>query len=255
MPPSLLIDENGHVVHSFGDAGAYLKEPRGRPSPAVLDMVKDALRTPLSGAIDRVRRTGRPTTLARLPLARSAEPPLLQRLVVEMPDGQPGAQRCLLVSFDNRPTAGGPPAPAVADDEAQSRIDELDQALATALAHLVEAMPEAAAIARRTSTDSQPRLVAANARMADAASAAGLATPLEGTALTLLLSGFLGAAGHPDLKATVAGWWAEDRSARLWPLAAGQALSAETVPIASNSWMIVVRLGPQSALSSDAATA
>jgi hypothetical protein len=43
--------------------------------------------------------------------------------------------------------------------------------------------------------------------------------------------------------------------ARLWPLAAGQALSAETVPIASNSWMIVVRLGPQSALSSDAATA
>ncbi len=240
VPPSLLIDENGHVVHCFGDADPYLEVPRGRPSPAVLDMVKDALRDPLSSAIDRVRRTGQPTTLTRLPLARSAEPPLLQRLVVEVPDGQPEAQPCLLVSFDNRSSAGGLSAPAAPDDQAQTRIDELerelgeseaslqatiaelrqrDAALEAALGHLVAAMPEAVAIARQAATDSQPQVVAANAPMAEAARAAGLAMPLKGTSLASLLSGFLGATEHSDLTATLASSSADDRTTRLWSLA------------------------------------
>lgn len=260
VPPSLLIDENGHLVHCFGDAGAYLQVPHGRPSPAVLDMVKEALRAPLASAIDRVRQTGQPITLARLPLAKSAEAPLLQRLVVEMPDGQPEALPCLLVSFDNRSSAGGTaglPAPAGLGDQALTRIDELRQlaeALEATLDHLVEAAPEAMAVARQTSSDGQPRVVAANARMIEAARSAGLATPLEGTSLTLLLSGFLGATEHPDLAVALASSSADGRTSWLWPLAAGQALSAESLPIESNGRMIVLRLGPQSALSSDAPT-
>ena len=143
VPPSLLVDEAGQVIHCFGDAGPYLKPPRGRPRLAVLDMVKDPLRAPLASAINRVKRTGRPTTLARLALARGPDAPRLPRLVVEAPNGSQGGsgrqdgQRCLLVSFDDRPAA--PPAagdhpdqgdpPASLDHATLARLDELERDL------------------------------------------------------------------------------------------------------------------------------
>jgi len=118
-PPSLLVDEAGQVIHCFGDAGRYLETPRGRPSLAVLDMVKDVLRAPLAAAINRVKRTGQPATLAGLPLAEGPDAPLLPRLVVEAPSGRPDARRCLLVSFDDRPTAAAGPA---AGDDAEASV-------------------------------------------------------------------------------------------------------------------------------------
>ncbi len=136
VPPSLLVDEAGQVIHCFGDAGAYLQPPRGRPSLAVLDMVKDALRAPLSSAINRVKRTGRPVTLAQLPLTRDPDAPLLPRLVVEAPGCRPDAPRCLLVSFDDRritPDPGADPeadTPAASLDSATLRqLDELEREL------------------------------------------------------------------------------------------------------------------------------
>lgn len=123
VPPSLLVDENGQVVHCFGDAGDWLKAPRGRPSLAVLDMVKDELRAPLASAITRVKRTGLPITLARLALGDPAHRTRLERLVVEVPATPQKGRRCLLVSFDNRPSHGEPAAAAdaaldAADDDA-----------------------------------------------------------------------------------------------------------------------------------------
>ena len=139
VPPSLLVDEAGQVIHCFGDAGAYLKPPRGRPSLAVLDMVKDPLRAPLASAINRVKRTGRPITLARLALARGPDAPLLPRLVVDAPNGrQDGSgrqdgQRCLLVSFDDRPVAGDGHAKddpqAGLDHATLARLEELERDL------------------------------------------------------------------------------------------------------------------------------
>jgi two-component system CheB/CheR fusion protein len=134
VPPSLLVDENGQVVHCFGDAGAYLKAPRGRPSLAVLDMVRDELRAPLASAINRVKRTGHPITLARLPLGAETDRdgPVLQRLVVEVPADRPEAKSCLLVSFDDRAGISGHPEMPLAaelDDQTLSRIDELERDL------------------------------------------------------------------------------------------------------------------------------
>ena len=132
VPPSLLVDEAGQVIHCFGDAGAYLKPPRGRPSLAVLDMVKDPLRAPLASAINRVKRTGRPMTLARLALGAGPGAPVLPRLVVEAPSGRQDGQRCLLVSFDDRQVAAegeaGDP-PTTLDQATLARIDELERDL------------------------------------------------------------------------------------------------------------------------------
>jgi two-component system CheB/CheR fusion protein len=127
-PPSLLVDEAGQVMHCFGDAGRYLDTPRGRPSLAVLDMVKDVLRAPLASAINRAKRTGQPVTLERLPLAEGPDAPVLAQLVVEAPSSRPDAKRCLLVSFADSMHGGADPSAGADEKAADQGLPSLDQA-------------------------------------------------------------------------------------------------------------------------------
>ncbi|MEZ5864649.1 MAG: CheR family methyltransferase [Geminicoccaceae bacterium] len=129
VPPSLLVDAAGLVVHCFGDAGAYLRQPRGRPSLAVLDMIVEPLRGPLGSAMSRVRRTGEPITLRHV---ATGDEHVLPRLVVEMLPGPGDGRRCLLVSFDDRQAAGETAAsepPIEPDAHAAVRIQELERDL------------------------------------------------------------------------------------------------------------------------------
>lgn len=113
VPPSLLVDSAGLVVHCFGDAGAYLRQPRGRPSLAVLEMIVEPLRGPLGSAMSRVRRTGRPVTLSHV---AAGDDHVLQRLVVETLPTPGDAKGCLLVSFDDRRSPAGPVEDEAADE-------------------------------------------------------------------------------------------------------------------------------------------
>jgi two-component system CheB/CheR fusion protein len=129
VPPSLLVDAAGLVVHCFGDAGAYLRQPRGRPSLALLDMIVEPLRGPLGSAMSRVRRTGHPITLRHV---AAGDDHVLQRLVVEMLPAPGDGRRCLLVSFDDRqgPVETGESEPAIEPDaRAAERIRELERDL------------------------------------------------------------------------------------------------------------------------------
>ena len=56
MPPSLLVDEQGQLVDTFGSAEGILKVSKRRPSGNVLDMLEDDLRTIASGALHRARK-------------------------------------------------------------------------------------------------------------------------------------------------------------------------------------------------------
>ena len=58
MPPSFLVDENGHLVDTFGGVGAVLKIRSRRPTQYLLDLLPDGLRTTVAGAMHRVRRDG-----------------------------------------------------------------------------------------------------------------------------------------------------------------------------------------------------
>ncbi len=158
VPPSLLVDDAGQIIHSFGDAGPWLKPPRGRASLALLDMVVAALEAPLADAVAEARRTGRPVHRTDLPLAApaadTAAAPVLRRLSVEAPLVRPDGQRCLLVSFDDRPDTGRTDADAAARSAT----------LATALEALLAALPEPLALALAP-PGGPLRLVAANPPM------------------------------------------------------------------------------------------
>jgi two-component system CheB/CheR fusion protein len=56
VPASLLLNERGEVVHSFGSASKYLRAPEGRASLDVLQLVHEDLRIPISAALQKVQR-------------------------------------------------------------------------------------------------------------------------------------------------------------------------------------------------------
>jgi two-component system CheB/CheR fusion protein len=56
MPPSFLVDENGHLVDTFGGLEALLKIKPRRPSQYLLDLLTDDVRALVAGAMHRVRR-------------------------------------------------------------------------------------------------------------------------------------------------------------------------------------------------------
>ena len=214
VPPSLLVDDAGQVVHCFGDAGAWLKAPSGRASLAVLDMVEDALRAPLASAIATVKRTGRPVTLTDLPIDTDEEDDArrMLRLVVEAPLVRPDGQRCLLVSFDDRP----------GDAALQPRLAALEATVSA----LLESTSEAMAIVE-AAAGHPPWITVVNAAFRAAASRAGIATALDGHPLAAILEALV---ADPDR--------ADTDQPNTWATRSGDRLSLQ--PLAINGQRIAI---------------
>ncbi len=56
MPPSLLVNTQRELLHSFAGAGRFLCVPDGRPPSDILDMVDSDLRSAISGALQRAMK-------------------------------------------------------------------------------------------------------------------------------------------------------------------------------------------------------
>ncbi|MEM9711148.1 MAG: CheR family methyltransferase [Actinomycetota bacterium] len=62
-PPAFLVDENRHLLHTFGAAASLLHQPTGRTRLDLLDLLDDSLRVPLWGALQRTLSTNEPVRL------------------------------------------------------------------------------------------------------------------------------------------------------------------------------------------------
>jgi two-component system CheB/CheR fusion protein len=56
LPPSILVNEQLEIVHTFGDANRYLRLQKGMPSLGLLQMLSNELRTAVAAAIHRATR-------------------------------------------------------------------------------------------------------------------------------------------------------------------------------------------------------
>lgn len=56
LAPSVVINEQREIVHTFGDASQFLRLRRGKPSLDVLEMLRDDLKLAAAGAIHRAMR-------------------------------------------------------------------------------------------------------------------------------------------------------------------------------------------------------
>ncbi|MEM9186579.1 MAG: chemotaxis protein CheB [Planctomycetota bacterium] len=75
LPPSLLVSDNGQLLHTFGDAGKYLQPERGRHSADVRDRLIDGIRTAVTTAISKVLKSGEAVSYSRVSSAGVGDKP------------------------------------------------------------------------------------------------------------------------------------------------------------------------------------
>jgi two-component system CheB/CheR fusion protein len=109
MPPSLIVNERGELVHTIGGAARFLRLRDGRQSLDVLDLIDPELKMILAGGIKRAlaERSSVVFNGVRVP-----EDNQVYRLTIRAVAGRAPAGRYVLVSFES--AAGGPAAPAPA---------------------------------------------------------------------------------------------------------------------------------------------
>ena len=73
LPPSVLVDENGELIQVCGDAGKYLKIPKGRIYYHIGKMVPQELSETLVSAINKARITRTPVTCTNIRFRQNNE--------------------------------------------------------------------------------------------------------------------------------------------------------------------------------------
>ncbi|HXU69999.1 MAG TPA: chemotaxis protein CheB [Polyangia bacterium] len=101
MPPSLLVDEQYHLVHTFGGAESLLRVKGGRASTNVLDLVDDSVKTALLGALQHASKEKRKVQLAGIPVQSKSGGAEEYRITVE-PFGEGYGNVHFLVQYENK---------------------------------------------------------------------------------------------------------------------------------------------------------
>jgi two-component system CheB/CheR fusion protein len=68
VPTAMLTDENGNLLHTFGDARRVLLMPQGRASLQLLDLLGNRARTAVATAMHSSHKTGSPVRYEHVPL-------------------------------------------------------------------------------------------------------------------------------------------------------------------------------------------
>jgi two-component system CheB/CheR fusion protein len=102
MPPSLLINDVGELVHVFGGASKFIQLQDGRPGLGILEVVDGELKTVLGGALKRVLKLSTPLTFRSVQLncgEQSGSYQVTLRPFSARPEGRPH----YLISFQKNP--------------------------------------------------------------------------------------------------------------------------------------------------------
>lgn len=74
VPPSLLINQEGELLHCFGAARDLLRQPEGQATLDIMKMVQDDLRTALGAALQRVRSQNEAVVIKAVPIDINGTP-------------------------------------------------------------------------------------------------------------------------------------------------------------------------------------
>ncbi len=106
MPPSLLVDDRGELVHSFGGATRFLKLRDGRQGLDAFEMVESELRMVLIGGLQRALKE--PTSIVFKGVRIEDE---LYKVTVRRVQNKKGPTAHVLISFESLDAATPVPAP------------------------------------------------------------------------------------------------------------------------------------------------
>ena len=128
MPPSLLLNERGELVHAFGGAGRFLQIYDGRPGLEVLDLVGGELKMVLGGALRRSHLDASAVVFKGV-RAGGADDPAAYKVTVRGIRARNAAPPYVLVSFE--PMEGAPRL--AAPPETEIDLDQVSQQQLAAL--------------------------------------------------------------------------------------------------------------------------
>ncbi|MEO1064228.1 MAG: CheR family methyltransferase [Actinomycetota bacterium] len=142
-PPAFLVDENRHLLHTFGAAATLLRQPAGRTRLDLLDLLDESLRVPLWGALQRTLTANETVRLDGLLVAGDDPSQIISVEVrpISRRDGTGPAALIVIIPFEApqrselpdltsmRPRRLGPSESAEADEQAQLDIAVLEREL------------------------------------------------------------------------------------------------------------------------------
>jgi two-component system CheB/CheR fusion protein len=152
MPPSFLVNADGTLVDSFGGVVSLLKMKGRRPSPYLVDLLSDDLKTVISGALHRVRRNPETVTCRDIVIPGQPAP---FKVVAEPIRAAQGMLTHVLITFETEAAALPEPLPlAVPEstdrlhgstataDVARSHVESLEEELSYTKQNLQAAIQE-----------------------------------------------------------------------------------------------------------------
>jgi len=98
MPPSILIDGNNDVVHTFGDLSPYLVFPRGKLSFNVHRMVSTQLSVVISTGVHKVRKERVPVVYKNIQIRHEDSEQSIDLTLKPFPDSK--QEELILILFD-----------------------------------------------------------------------------------------------------------------------------------------------------------
>jgi two-component system CheB/CheR fusion protein len=127
MPPSLILNDRGELVHVLGGAARFLRVREGRQSLDVLDLVDAELKMILAGGIKRALAERAPVIFNGV---RSHADDHIYRVTIRAVAGRANGARHIVVSFESPEPA---PRPTTAAAAIQIDVDQVSQQQLAAL--------------------------------------------------------------------------------------------------------------------------
>ncbi len=145
VPPSLLINEQHHLLHSFGDARKFLQVPEGKATSDVLRMLEPGLRIALSSALHRASKEQREVVYTGLRTRLGDFEIPVKLMVLPLPERRSRSLLYLVCLHEDVET----PTPVIThsdpfdyEGEAAQRIRDLERELTFNREHLQSTIEE-----------------------------------------------------------------------------------------------------------------
>jgi len=163
VPPSLLVNERGDLLHAFGDSIKLLRQREGRATLNVMEMVEDELRVAIGAGLQQVLRKQSATTYEGIRVS-DGEAEQLVRLTIEPIAAKPRECGSFLLTVE--PMRPAVPTPIVPSEfqvthESLELISSLEQELQYTKEHL-HAVVEEIEVSNEELQSANEELVSAN---------------------------------------------------------------------------------------------
>ena len=126
VPPGVLIDENRHIVHYFGNVSEYLKMPEGRAENNILALAEGNLQLALRSALQRADSTKQFVTTRNVRLRRGESETLVDLNVAPLPDERTHTTHYHVYFERVRPLEAPAPSETLEEKRAVSFDAEID---------------------------------------------------------------------------------------------------------------------------------